>query len=224
MRGMKELLKRLLPPSLRYRLYTAYLRFAPIHAMRRRQLSQRVAGAGKPLRLIVGAASTRYEGWIPTDEHTLDLLNPADWSHYFQPNSIDAILAEHVWEHLTPVQGRRAAQHCFTYLKPGGYLRLAVPDGYHPDPTYIEHVKVGGSGPAADDHKVLYTYPFLADMLTQVGFRVEPLEYFDADGKFHAVEWNPADGMVQRSARFDARNKHRPLSYTSLAVDARKPH
>lgn len=31
-------------------------------------------------------------------------------------------------------------------LKPGGYVRVAVPDGFHPDPAYIEMGRPGGYG------------------------------------------------------------------------------
>ena len=93
-----------------------------------------------------------------TDQDVLNLLVEGDWLAYFSPNSLDAILAEHIWEHLTPEEAAVAAMLCFKFLKPGGYLRVAVPDGFHPDPAYIEDVKPNGKGPGADDHKLLYTY------------------------------------------------------------------
>ena len=71
---------------------------------------------------------------------------------------MDAILAEHVWEHLDCFAAIVAAQNCFKYLKPGGYIRVAVPDGWHPDKDYIDYVKPGGWGAGSDDHHVLYTY------------------------------------------------------------------
>lgn len=40
----------------------------------------------------------------------------------------DAFVAEHVWEHLSLADAHRAAQNCHRYLRPGGRLRLAVPD------------------------------------------------------------------------------------------------
>jgi predicted SAM-dependent methyltransferase len=48
------------------------------------------------------------------------------------------MLAEHVWEHLTEEEGLAAARACFKYLSPGGFLRVVVPDGLHPDPAYVE--------------------------------------------------------------------------------------
>jgi predicted SAM-dependent methyltransferase len=90
------------------------------------------------LRLVVGAEGIFDKGWIPTDIEYLNFLNKQHWERYFKKDSIDVILAEHFWEHLTTENALMAAQQCFQYLRPGGYLRVAVPDGYHPDPKYIE--------------------------------------------------------------------------------------
>jgi predicted SAM-dependent methyltransferase len=178
---------------------------------------------GKGLRIVVGASGVFEWGWIPTDADYLSLLKPSDWDRFFAPDSIDAILAEHVWEHLTPEEGVQAAALCYRYLRPGGYLRVAIPDGFHPSPEYIEWVRVSGSGPGADDHKLLYTCETARKAFASVGFSVELLEYFDRDGEFHFTEWDPADGMVHRSSRYDARNAVQPLRYTSLILDAKKP-
>ena len=134
-----------------------------------------------------------------------------------------AILAEHVWEHLTQKEGLIAAKMCFQYLQPGGRLRIAVPDGCNPDSNYRKWVQPGGTGPGADDHKILYTYDSLQQLLVEAGFHTELLEYFDSSGQFHFVEWDPSDGMIRRSRRFDARNQGGKLGYTSLIVDAWKP-
>jgi hypothetical protein len=63
------------------------------------QLKRHVAGT--PCKLIVAAAGRRRRAWISTDQEFLDLLREEDWQRHFTPNSIDAIVAEHVWEHLT---------------------------------------------------------------------------------------------------------------------------
>lgn len=41
---------------------------------------------------------------------------------------VDAFLAEHVWEHLSLQDAHRATRNCRRHLRPGGRLRLAVPD------------------------------------------------------------------------------------------------
>ena len=153
----------------------------------------------------------------------VDALSPDDWGRFFQEASIDAILAEHVWEHLTEEEGVRAAGVCFEYLRPEGYLRVAVPDGLHPDPKYIEHVKPGGTGPGADDHKILYTCHRFREVFENVGFRTRLLEYFDDRGVFHFEDWNPRSGFISRSRRFDPRNRVGELKYTSIILDCLKP-
>jgi len=180
--------------------------------------------SGRPSRkIVIGSSGTAFDGWVSTDREVVDLLREDTWAEYFGRDSLDAILAEHVWEHLSPEHAVRAARNCFRYLKPGGYLRVAVPDGYHPDPSYIADVRPGGTGSGADDHKQLYNHVSFADLFASVGFKVHLYEYFDSQGRFQVREWDPADGMIQRSVRFDTRNAVAPLAYTSIVLDAIKP-
>lgn len=195
--------------------------------MRRRELRQ--ALRHNPIkRIIVGASDTQFEGWIPTDKEILNLLVEKDWASYFKPNSLDAILSEHVWEHLAHHEALIAARNCFRFLKPGGYIRVAVPDGFHPDPGYIEWVRPGGNGLGAEDHKVLYTYDTFRKVFASVGFSVSMCEYYDEQGEFHSIEWAPESGMIRRSTRFDKINFDRSKSgvnfeFTSIILDAIKP-
>ena len=106
-----------------------------------------------PIKIVVGAARNTQKGWLATEEDFLNLLRPSDWRKLFRMNQIDAILAEHVWEHLTSEEGLRAAKVCFKYLKKGGYLRVAVPDGFQTNADYINYVKganIGGFIKVAD--------------------------------------------------------------------------
>lgn len=66
------------------------------------------------MRIIVGAAENNYEGWIATDKHALNLVREADWAFHFKPNTVDAILAEHVWEHLDARDAVLVTQNCFS--------------------------------------------------------------------------------------------------------------
>ena len=175
------------------------------------------------LRIVFGSSGTGWEGWISAEYPMVDVTSHENLTKYFRPNSVEAMLAEHVWEYLDEALATAAFHNCYMLLAPRGYLRLAVPDGFHPDKDYIEYVKPGGWGPGSDDHKVLYNYKTLTDALTHAGLEVELLEWFDEEGKFHAVEWAPEDGYVSRSTRFDDRNKDNPAAYTSLIVDAFKP-
>ena len=173
-------------------------------------------------RLLIGSSSTSYEGWIPTDITHLNILNTTDWGKYFKHNSIDAILAEHVWEHLEHDDAIEAAKNCYKYLKAGAHLRAAVPDGHHPDINYINAVKPGGTGAGADDHKVLYTYKTFSEIFSKCGFSVNTLEWFDEDGKFQTTDWDTKDGYIIRSLKNDPRNQGGNPNYTSIIIDAIK--
>jgi len=178
---------------------------------------------GLPLSIVVGSAGESSLGWIPTDTGFLDLLKPDDWNRWKLNGNVRAILAEHVWEHLHPAEGLVAATQCIRSLRPGGHLRLAVPDGFFPDTDYINQVEPGGTGAGAHDHKVLYNYHTLQKLLMDAGFIVSLLEWWDEDGTFHHKSWDRRDGLIRRSKKRDARNKGEKLRYTSLISDARKP-
>jgi len=180
----------------------------------------------QPVRIIIGAGSQRWPGWIPTAKEDLDLLCPADWEASFHARGVDAFLCEHVWEHLTEQQARAAAALCHRWLKPGGYLRCAVPDANFPCPAYRETARVGGPGPKdhpAADHKVFYEYRRFVDIFEKAGFEVDLLEYCDEKGRFHYNQWSPEDGPIYRSLLLDHRNRAGSIRSVSLILDARKP-
>ena len=113
--------------------------------------------SGRPLKVIIGAGETLYDGWIATDIPALNILKQQHWALLFKTESIDRLLAEHVIEHLTPAQFGEFLRIARMFLAADGQIRFAVPDGHHPDGAYIERVRPGGTGEGADDHKVLYT-------------------------------------------------------------------
>jgi len=175
-----------------------------------------------PVRIVIGASSVYPKGWTPTDIDQVNLLNEASFNNYFAKDSIDAILAEHVWEHLTLQEGYIAAKNCFKFVKKGGYLRIAVPDGFHPSKKYIDTVKPDGIGPGSDDHNVLYNYKILSEIFYKAGFNVELLEWFNENGAFNFKEWDKEAGIIRRSKRYDQRNEDGQLNYTSIILDAIK--
>jgi predicted SAM-dependent methyltransferase len=175
---------------------------------------------GEMVKVVVGAGATHQEGWLTTNLPTLDALKRADWRRIFPRSSIHRILAEHVIEHWTQDQFSLFLRIVQPFLSDQGVVRIAVPDGFHPDPSYIEHVKPGGIGPGADDHKVLYDHVTMRHMLSRGQYDYELIEYFDEAGQFHRCSWDTSDGFIRRSAEYDGRNRQRALSYTSLIVDA----
>ena len=184
-----------------------------------RDAVRRALQSESAVKIIIGAGQTRYKGWIATDMPAFDVRNSDHWRALFPPESIDRLLAEHVFEHLTSDELARFLGSAGQYLARGGRVRIAVPDGYHPSADYINSVRPGGIGVGAGDHKMLYTCDLIGEVMRKQDYQFELLEYFDAAGQFHQSEWSAADGFVGRSADHDARNADGQLNYTSLIVD-----
>lgn len=174
---------------------------------------------GLPVKIIIGAGQTRYSGWIATDIPAFDIRREGHWRRLFPRAGIDRMLAEHVFEHLTAAQLSDFLAVARDYLAHDGRIRIAVPDGNHPSPDYINSVRPGGSGVGAQDHKMLYTREIIGGLLAAQGYDFALLESFDAQGAFHSQPWSADDGFVSRSAAHDQRNSDGVLRYTSLIVD-----
>ena len=176
-------------------------------------------------KIIIGAGKTLYDGWIATQENELNLLNENSFKNIFKDQLVDAMLAEHVWEHMTEEEGIIAAKNCYNFIKPGGYIRCAVPDKYFKNEWYQNMVQVGGPGPVdhpAYTHKIVYDYIKFKNIFEKVGFYVELLEYCDENENFHYNYWNEMDGKIGRSYRFDTRNSTDKLKMVSIIIDAEK--
>lgn len=180
-------------------------------------------GIGNNFKLVIGSQAKYQKGWIPTDKFILNITNEAHWKRYFSERQPWRILAEHIWEHLSPAgEAEKAAALCYRYLSPGGCLRAAVPDGFNPDREYIDFVRPGGTGPGAEDHKVIYNYNSLSKLFKDAGFKVVLLEYFDEHGEFYSEQMSDENGIVNRSVKNDPRNKEGKIRYTSLVMDCYK--
>ena len=195
----------------------------PIRESRSARLLRSHIESHDRIRLALGSESHCTDGWIHAGCNQLDLVNPASWSCFFQKSSVDAMLADHVWEHLSEKEGRTAARNCFQFLRPGGYLRVAVPDGFHPSQTACEQVREESSVSRTAADCLLYNHRSFADMFLAAGFQVRLIEFFDREGAFHSNHWDVSKGLVQRTLLFDERNITQPYAYTSLVLDAFKP-
>ena len=67
------------------------------------------------MKVVIGAGQTTFDGWVSTQEDELNLLSLESWNKLSEPESIDALLAEHVWEHLTYEEGIMVAKHCYQF-------------------------------------------------------------------------------------------------------------
>jgi predicted SAM-dependent methyltransferase len=195
--------------------------YIPINFLDKVRLRSKIKSSSGKLQIIIGAHNTDYEKWLPTNIHSLNLLETSSFEHLFGNKKASRFLAEHVFEHISYSDALIALKNCYNFLEKGGAVRIAVPDGLHPNPEYINMVKPGGFGEGAHDHKLLYDYKKLSKVFEEAGFKVNLLEYYDEEGTFHYNDWDSKDGHVIRSKRYDKRFNE-PLGYSSLIVDGIK--
>lgn len=99
-------------------------------ATRRSQRNTEPLHSLSPRRLHLGSAEVYKQGWINIDQHgpgvdfVWDLRRPLP----LPPGSVDAVFHEHLLEHLPVAEGLALTRECHRLLRPGGILRIGVPD------------------------------------------------------------------------------------------------
>lgn len=191
----------------------------------RRQLFRVPLLLNKQINIIVGAAMTSQRSWYSTNQQWLDITSKSDWEKVFSGRKLIVnVLAEHVFEHLTYEQAKIALNFIKIHMCSGGNIRIAVPDGYHPDEIYLAHVGIAGIGPDAEDHKQLFNCDSLMVLLGEAGFVPELKEGYTSDGKLVRKFLDPKQGCVNRS-RGNKKNMQECSAWefidanTSLVVD-----
>ncbi|MBL8890402.1 MAG: methyltransferase domain-containing protein [Planctomycetaceae bacterium] len=117
---------------------------------------------GQGLQLLnVGCGRHFHPAWRNIDvvsydprveAHDLRLGLPA------KPGQYDMVYHSHVLEHLTPADGQRLIEECYRVLKPGGVLRIVVPDLEYIARSYIsalEEACVEPEDPATESQRAL---------------------------------------------------------------------
>jgi predicted SAM-dependent methyltransferase len=186
------------------------------------------------LNLIVGAGGTVQSGWRSLEASQLDIRDFRQWERLFSQESIDSVLCEHVLEHLDWSGLQATVRNFYYFLRRGGYVRVAVPDGFNRSANYLNWVSPGSPGeswlnlfrgPLEPPHKVLFNYQVLSRLFSSVGFVVVLREWHDEHGHFHKGEWSAKHGAIKRCAG----SFHSSLlsvivgaPYTSLILDAVK--
>lgn len=107
--------------------------------------------AGERRLLNVGCGRHFHPAWRNIDmvsydpqveAHDLRLGLPADDNQY------DLVYHSHVLEHLTPGDGQRLIRECARVLKPGGILRIVVPDLEQITRVYLQALEEAWDSPA----------------------------------------------------------------------------
>lgn len=74
------------------------------------------------MKINFGCGSNKLDGWVNHDIE-VDITKPLPYDN----NTIEAVFAEHVMEHVTPHQAFTFLEECHRILRPGGYCRITVP-------------------------------------------------------------------------------------------------
>ena len=107
------------------------------------------AAAAAELKLNIGCGTSGIEGWVNIDNSPTILLSrlplgrqifrtppwPRDVRRMdvrkripFPDSSVSCIYSSHTFEHFTYEESQAVARECFRVLRPGGILRIVVPD------------------------------------------------------------------------------------------------
>lgn len=88
----------------------------------------------------------------------------------YESNSIDAIYAGELWEHFEYEAAENLTRECSRVLKPGGVLRVCVPDCEDIWKTYIDLIQEEKNKPAgqrSDDKIVKHVKMYFNDICTR---------------------------------------------------------
>ncbi|MGZ4057281.1 MAG: class I SAM-dependent methyltransferase [Bacteroidia bacterium] len=84
----------------------------------------------------------------------------------FESNSFDAVYHSHVLEHFSKADGEKFISECLRVLKPGGILRIAIPDLERIARKYLELLEKGIQNPGDIINKANYEW-MLIEMYDQ---------------------------------------------------------
>jgi predicted SAM-dependent methyltransferase len=86
---------------------------------------------GIPTLLNLGCGDHFHPDWVNLDlvpASSQVLAHDLTSGLPFADKQFDAVYHSHLLEHLTPDDGRRLLEECYRTLKPGGFIRIVVPD------------------------------------------------------------------------------------------------
>lgn len=145
------------------------------------------------MKLHLGCGRKFIEGYIHVDlleyDH-IDYQCPVDDLSFAESNSASLIYACHVLEHFGRQEIDGVLVEWFRVLKPGGILRVAVPDFAAVAVEYMENQSIedvtglvcGGQKDQYDFHKVIFDETYLAKKLQDAGFsHVERYDWRDTE-------------------------------------------
>lgn len=170
--------------------------------------------------LNVGCGTRYHKDWVNID---LKSSSPDVIEHNvlkglpFAANCFDVVYHAHILEHVTPAQGAKLLGECFRVLKPGGIIRVVVPDLAYSCRLYLEcldKVTMDGASPTDVEH-----YEWAVVYLLDQMVRTQPggeMAKFARRAEFHDFPFIVSSGggaeMQHLHARSQSPKKKRTMS------------
>ncbi len=134
------------------------------------------------MKLHIGCGKRYFKGWTNLDVNTgiADMIDDAAKLTKIADDSCELVYAAHVLEHFGREETLSVLKVWYKKLKPGGILRLSVPDfakvvliyqkGWDLDSRLLGYV-TGGQRDQYDVHKMIFDQKNLTRLLKEAGFK-----------------------------------------------------
>ena len=147
-----------------------------------------------PIKLHLGCFQKKIHGWVNVDvrdDVNPDVVDDCATLSKFENNSASVIYCSHLAEHFKRKDHIAVFKRWLEVLKPGGILRLAVPDMeavtkcylYEGDIRPFQHMIFGSQRHDFDYHYIGFDEKFLRESLLEAGFK--SAERYDWRGTEH---------------------------------------
>jgi predicted SAM-dependent methyltransferase len=141
-----------------------------------------MSSENKKIQLHLGCGEKYIPGFIHIDARKfphIDHIASVDKLDMFKDNSVDLVYSSHLLEHFPRNKTEDVLREWHRVLKPGGILRIAVPDFEKLVEVYLKYKDlklilgplVGRQNYPENTHYFVFDFPTLSEILKKVGFK-----------------------------------------------------